>query len=71
MTIKTLTFIHDLLTEETEKRRLANKWISEIYQKAVDEDAPNVQTLEEQKETAWNKYFEASRALDEFEQKEW
>lgn len=71
MTVTTLTYIHNLLKEEANKREMALKWIRESYVKAMDDEQPNVKTLEEQKEVARIKFNEANDALRDFESKEW
>ena len=71
MTIKTLTYIHDLLKEECDKREKANRWMRDLANEAEEQEQPNTQTLKEQSEIAWNKYIEARNALDDFEQKDW
>lgn len=71
MTIKTLTYIHDLMCEELTKRKDAYNYIREVANKAIDEEAPNAQFLSTQRDTAWQKYIEATNALADFEAKEW
>lgn len=71
MTIKTLTFIHNLLKEEAAKREDAKKWILERYYEATENNAPNAETLRTQYNVAKEKYYEATNALEDFEQKEW
>ena len=71
MTIKTLTFIHDLLKEENQTRHNAYHYIRNLANKAVEEEAPNAEYLKKQADDAWLKHIEAVKALDDFEEKEW
>ena len=71
MTVKTLTYIHELLKEEDRRQAGAYKLIRDAAQRANEEDAPNKQTLHEQEQRAWQRHVEALNALAEFESKEW
>ena len=71
MTIKTLTRIHNLLTEDKKTRYHAYQLLRDASDKANDEKAPNAKYLEKQKNEAWDIYIEASNALDEFESHDW
>lgn len=71
MTIKTLTYIHDLLKEEADKREKAYKWMRDIANAAEEQDQPNKDELKKQVEIARHKRFEAENALADFESKEW
>lgn len=77
MTIKTLSFIHDLLVEEERKALRVSDWLYEIYAKARDdfEDGKipesEVNPKEKEYETARSYHGKAYEALREFEAKEW
>ena len=71
MNVKTLTFIHKLLTEEVEKRTGAHAYIREIANTAAKEEKPNAEYLKQQKEKAWDEYMKAYQALSDFESQEW
>lgn len=71
MTIKTLTFIHDLLKEDVHIKKEAHNHMRDIVTTARANNQPNADFLAEQQNKAWNKYLEANRALEDFEEKEW
>ena len=71
MTIKTLTYIHNLLKEDVQTHENAKAYIREIYFKAQDEEKPNAEYLRKQYENARDKLREAQNALEDFEAKEW
>lgn len=71
MTIKTLTYIHNLLKEDVNTHANAKDYIRQVADKAEAEEAPNAQYLREQYNKAFNKYCEACNALQDFEAKEW
>lgn len=71
MTIKTLKFIHELLEEEKNKRYNAYTLIRDQASLAEEEERENTAFLKKQAEYAWDKQVEATRALREFEDKEW
>lgn len=70
MTIKTLTYIHELLKEEKDKRYNAYVYIRDCVTKAHCDKQPNADYLEKQQEKAWEEYRKADRALDDFEDQE-
>lgn len=70
MTIKTLTFIHQLLIEEEAKTARIEKWIREQLYAAEDEGKPTEQ-LTKDKEFAFKNHSQAFDALHEFESHEW
>lgn len=71
MTIKTLTYIHNLLIEDVKTHTNAKDYARQIAEKAEDEEAPNAQYLRELYNKAFNKYRAACNALQDFEAKEW
>lgn len=70
MTIKTLTHIHTLLKEEKDKQYQAYIFIRDCVTQAHCDNKPNADFLEKQQEKAWERYREADRALDDFEEQE-
>lgn len=71
MTIKTLTYIHNLLKEDVETQTNAKLYIQEVYNNALEEGKENASFLRQQYETQRRKLREAENALDDFEAKEW
>ena len=71
MTIKTLTYIHNLLKEDVKVQANAKNYIRDIANKAAEEEAPNAQYLSSQQQKALHKYLEACNALEDFEKQEW
>ena len=71
MTIKTLTYIYDLLKEDVQSQENAKNYIREVYNKALEEGQENAPFLRKQYETQRNKLREAENALEDFEAKEW
>ena len=71
MTIKTLTYIHNLLIEDVKTQTAAKDYIRTIADQAEAEEAPNAEYLRKQQQTAFDKYLKAPRALEDFEAKEW
>ena len=71
MTIKTLTYIHNLLIDDVKTNTNAKDYARQIAEKAEDEEAPNAQYLRELYNKAFNKYLDACNALQDFEAKEW
>ena len=70
MTIKTLTYIHNLLKEEKDKTYQAYIYIRDCTAKAYHDNKPNANFLKSQQDKAWEKYREADRALDDFEEQQ-
>ena len=70
MTIQTLTFIHELLTEEERKAANIKKWFCERLYTAEDKGEPTEQ-LEKDRELATRSHNRAYNALVEFESHEW
>lgn len=71
MTIKTLTYIHNLLKEDVQTQENAKEYIREVYNKALEEEKENAPFLRKQYETQRQKLREAENALEDFEAKEW
>lgn len=71
MTVKTLTYIHNLLKEEVSKLKDAHTYIKTITTEAKEKEAPNADFLQRQTDKAWSKYIDAMNALEDFENKEW
>lgn len=71
MTIKTLEHIHKLLMDEADRTDNAYKSMRDIVTTARANNQPNADFLAEQQDKAWKKRLEASRALEDFEEKEW
>lgn len=71
MTIKTLTYIHNLLIEDVKTQTNAKDYTRTIADKAEAEEAPNAEYLRKQQRIAFDKYLKATRALEDFEAKEW
>lgn len=71
MTIKTLTYIHNLLIEDVKTQTQVKDYIRTVADRAEAEEAPNAEYLREQQRIAFDKYLKASRALEDFEAKEW
>ena len=70
MTIKTLTFIHQLLIEEEAKTARLEKWCREQLYTAEDEGKPTEQ-LAKEKDMMSRNHSKALEALAEFENHEW
>ena len=70
MTIKTLTFIHELLIEEEAKTARIEKWCRESLYAAEEEGKPT-EELRKDKERAFEHHGEALAALQDFENHEW
>ena len=70
MTIKTLTYIHNLLKEEKEKQYEAYKHIRDIVTTARAENQPNADYLAELQDKAWDTYTQARHALEDFEEQD-
>lgn len=70
MTIKTLTFIHQLLIEEEAKTSRIEKWTREQLYAAEDEGKPT-EELTKDKDRAFKHHSEALAALQDFENHEW
>lgn len=71
MTIKTLTFIHELLKDEVNRLDGAYNLAKEASQEADETEAPNAKELHELQLQMFHKRTEAQRVLDEFEAQEW
>ena len=77
MTIKTLSFIHDLLVEEERRALRVSDWLYDIYAKARDDfedgkiSESEVKSKEKEYDTAKSYHSKAYDALREFEAKEW
>ena len=71
MTIKTLTFIHELLKDEVNRLNGAYSLAAEASKEAEEAEAPNAKPLDELKMQMFRKRTEAQRVLDEFEAQEW
>ena len=71
MTIKTLTYIHNLLKEDVDLKSGAKKHIYELWSEAVDKEYSNAEYIREQYDLARKKLYEAENALEDFEAKEW
>lgn len=71
MRIATLSYIHALLIEDEEKKRLAAKWQRERWLEAVDQDAPNQVELNEIYIHLRDDHSKAYDALQEFVAHEW
>lgn len=71
MTIKTLTYIHNLLKEDVAQREDVKKYIREVYDTALEATDPTAEHLREQYNDAKDKYYDALHALEDFEAKEW
>ena len=70
MTIKTLTFIHELLIEEEAKTARIEKWCRESLYAAENEGKPT-EELKKEKDMASKFHSEALAALQDFENHEW
>ena len=71
MTIKTLSYIHNLLQENAEAKEDTKKYLYERWQKAVDENSPQEENLRLSYNFVKDEYYDAIHALEEFEAKEW
>lgn len=71
MTIKTLTYIHQLLIDDVARCRQANRIATDARNRAEDEEADNLQTLEDVRKKAWEHLSKAVDALADFEAQEW
>lgn len=71
MTIKTLTYIHQLLIDDVARCRRANEIATDARNRAEDEEADNLQTLEEARKKTWEHLRKATNALEDFEAQEW
>ena len=70
MTIKTLTFIHELLIERESKDASLEKWCRNCLINAEDKGEPTEQ-LSKDKELATQNHNKSYEALREFECHEW
>lgn len=71
MTIKTLTYIHNLLKDDVNLKEGAKKHIYELWNEAVEKEYSNAEYIREQYDIARDKCYEAQHALEDFEAKEW
>ena len=70
MTIKTLTYIHDLLKEKVESEHGTYTHIRDLVTTARCDNATNIATLEKLQDKAWVDYTKARHALQDFEEQE-
>lgn len=71
MKIKTLSYIHNLLKEEAEKRKEEYLIAATAKKNATDEELENDPSIEAAYKVARNKWNEADNALSDFEDQEW
>lgn len=77
MTYKTMSFIHNLLTNKEQETALKLKWTREAFYEAEESFATGaitkseLQTYEDHKERALAEHLEAAAALEEFENQDW
>lgn len=71
MTIKTLTYIHNLLIENEKKTMGARKTVSQALKKAEEENADNIETLKRVNEETFRAWSKAFDSLKDFEAQEW
>lgn len=71
MTIKTLTYIHQLLIEDEARRRKAREIARKAYHEAEDTDADNLPDMEDIYRATGESWNKAHDALAEFEAHEW
>lgn len=71
MTVKTLTYIHNLLKEDANDKETTMNFVRTIYNEAVRENKPTAEHIREQYQLCRDKYWEAREALEDFERKEW
>ena len=71
MTIKTLTFIHESLKDEVNRRLDTKKYVYDLWEEAVEQELPTAEHIREQYNIAREKYNEAHDALEDFEQQDW
>lgn len=77
MTIKSLSYIHNLLVNEEQKASLKLKWIREEWVQATDDfesgaiSEENYRSMKDQYYEAKEEHDRAFRVLSEFEEKEW
>ena len=70
MTIKTLTYIHNLLIDKEKVTNSAKELARKNLINAEENELPNLKSFENLYQKTYNSWLEASRALDEFEQHE-
>ena len=71
MTIKNLTYIHQLLIENEATRKAALNIVRDARNQAEDNEAANLLDLQRAYEKAWRAYNDALNARTDFEDKEW
>lgn len=71
MTIKTLTYIHQLLIDDAARCRKAHQIATDARNRAEDEEAENLQALEDVRKKTWEHLRKATNALEDFEAQEW
>ena len=71
MTIKNLTYIHQLLIENEATRKASLDIVRAARSHAEDNEAANLPDLQRTCEKAWKSYNDALNALRDFEDKEW
>lgn len=77
MTIKTLSYIHNLLINAESSAALKRKWAREAFNQATDDYENDVisrsqlDSAEADYDRLYKEHCEASAALQDFEQREW
>lgn len=74
MTIKTLTYIHKLLTDEAQKTESTYRASRKLQHKYEESEAASESLKASQKEAAdefYKEYIAAKNALEDFESQEW
>ena len=71
MTVKTLTYIHQLLIENEARHHKAVEITRKTRNEAEDTGADNLPTLENAYKATREKWNDALQALAEFETREW
>lgn len=71
MTIKTLTYIHNLLIRDVEDKADIKNTYLKLYQEEKDAGAATWRETEQQYQKLFEIYIKAKRALEEFEDQDW
>ena len=70
MTIKTLTYIHNLMIEAEKIARASKDMLLKARNEAEDNGAPDFDSLDREYKKARERWLEADRMLGEFESQE-
>jgi predicted component of type VI protein secretion system len=71
MKLNHLTFIHNLLWNEENKRRYVYEAAKDNLQSSVEYELPDIKQAQEMHDELYERWREAKEALDAFESREW